>query len=238
MFGRILWKLLRGNRGRLAVALVAVTSGATVIAGLLNLQFDMREKLTHEFRLLGANLVISRAGTSGAGSGAVGTPSSPALMDQDAVLSQLQRLHTPDVVGAAPYLYIVARNQETPVVMAGTWLDQLPKLDPTWKIDGQWIASRGDDAQCIVGRNAARQFHFSPGDKITLNYLGRSATFGIAGVVDAGAAADNQVFVNLRAAQQLAATSGQIELVQMSVSGTAASIGSLCGETGEFPSRL
>ncbi len=226
MFGRVLWKLLRGNRGRLAVALVAVTSGATVIAGLLNLQFDMREKLTHEFRLLGANLIISRGGTAGAGSGAAGAAGSPALMDQSAVLSQLQRLHTPDVVGAAPYLYIVARNEDTPVVVAGTWLDQIPKLDPTWKIDGKWIASREDDAQCIIGRNAARQFRLSPGDKITLSYLGRNATFEIAGVVDAGAAADNQVFVSLPAAQQLAAASARIELVQMSVSGTPASIGS------------
>ena len=89
--------------------------------------------------------------------------------------------------------------------MAGTWLDQLPKLDPTWKIDGQWIASREDDAQCIVGRNAARQFQLAPGGNITLSYLGRSATLGIAGVVDAGAAADNQVFVSLPVVQQLAA---------------------------------
>ena len=48
----------------------------------------------------------------------------------------------------------------------------------------------------------------------------------IAGVVDAGAAADNQVFVSLPVAQQLAAADAQIELVQMSVSGTAASIAS------------
>jgi putative ABC transport system permease protein len=224
MFGRVLWKLLRGNRGRLAVALVAVTSGATVIAGLLNLQFDMREKLTHEFRLLGANLVISNR-TAGTSSGAVGAPSSPVLMYQIPVLDQLQRLHTPDVVGAAPFLYIVARNQDTPVVVAGTWLDQLPKLDPTWKIDGEWIASREDDAKCIVGRNAARQFQLAPGGKITLSYLGRSATLGIAGVVDAGAAADNQVFVSLPVVQHLAAADEQIELVQMSVSGTAASLG-------------
>jgi putative ABC transport system permease protein len=230
MFGRILWKLLRGNRGRLAVALVAVTSGATVIAGLLNLQFDMREKLTHEFRLLGANLVISRSGTAGAGSSAVGAPGSPALMDQREVLSQLQRLSTPDVAGAAPYLYIVARNQDTPVVAAGTWLDQLPKLDPTWKIVGQWVASRDDDAQCIIGRNVARQFQLSSGESMTLTYGDRSATFRVAGVVDAGSAEDNQVFVSLPAAQQLAAANGEIELVQMSVSGTAASIGAYAAE--------
>jgi putative ABC transport system permease protein len=226
MFGRVLWKLLRGNRGRLIVALVAVTSGATVISGLLNLQFDMREKLAQEFRLLGANLVISRGGTEAPANGALGAPGSPALMDQKEVLNQLQRLRTPDVVGAAPYLYVVARNQDTPVVVAGTWLDQLPKLDPTWKIDGQWVASRDDDAQCIIGRNVSRQFQLSPGGSMTLAYGGRSASFRVAGVVDAGSAEDNQVFVSLPVAQQFAEANGQIELVQMSVSGTAASIGS------------
>ena len=169
----------------------------------------------------------------------MGAPSSPVLMYQIPVLDQLQRLHTPDVIGAAPFLWhIVARNQDTPVVLAGTWLDQLSKLNPTWKIDGQWIASREDNAQCIVGRNAARQFQLAPGGKITLSYLGHNATLGIAGVVDAGAAADNQVFVSLPVVQQLAAASEEIELVQMSVSGTAASIASYAAKLGEFPSRL
>jgi putative ABC transport system permease protein len=112
------------------------------------------------------------------------------------------------------------------VVVAGTWLDQLPKLDPTWKIDGQWVASRDDDAQCIIGRNVSRQFQLSPGGSMTLAYGGRSASFRVAGVVDAGSAEDNQVFVSLPVAQQFAEANGQIELVQMSVSGTAASIGS------------
>lgn len=232
MFGRILWKLLRGNRGRLAVALVAVTSGATVIAGLLNLQFDMREKLTREFRLLGANLVISRSGAEGIGSAsqaALGADSSPALMDQNTVLDQLEQTRTPDVVAAAPYLYIVARDEGTPVVVAGTWLDQLPKLDPTWKLDGEWPGSHEDESQCLAGRNVVKKFQLSPGNQITLNYLGRSATLEIAGVVDAGGPEDNQIFVNLPVAQELADLGGpdpQIEFVQISRSGTAASIGS------------
>lgn len=236
MFGRVLWKLLRGNRGRLAVALVAVTSGATVIAGLLNLQFDMREKLTHEFRLLGANLVISRGGTPGTSGGGVGAPGSPALgadrsptlMDQSTVLDQLEQTRTPGVVAAAPYLYIVARDEGTPVVVAGTWLDQLPKLDPTWKLDGEWPGSREDESQCLAGRNVVKKFQLSPGSQITLNYLGRSATLEIAGVVDAGGPEDNQIFVNLPVAQELADLGGldrQIEFVQISMSGTAASIG-------------
>ena len=59
MFWRLLWRLLRGSRGRLAVALIALISGAAVISALLNLDLDIERKLTQEFRALGANLVIS-----------------------------------------------------------------------------------------------------------------------------------------------------------------------------------
>ena len=59
MFGRLLFQLLRGSRGRLAVALIAIVSGAAVISALLNLDLDVSSKLTQEFRTLGANVVIA-----------------------------------------------------------------------------------------------------------------------------------------------------------------------------------
>ena len=59
MFWRLLWRLLRGSQGRLAVALIALISGAAVVSALLNLDLDIERKLTQEFRSLGANLVIS-----------------------------------------------------------------------------------------------------------------------------------------------------------------------------------
>jgi putative ABC transport system permease protein len=227
MFGRLLWKLLRSNRGRLAVALVAVISGAAVISALLNLQFDVERKLTREFRLFGANLVISSrssAQTSTPESGAVAIPSAPGLIREDAVLPQIERLRTRDVVAAAPYLYVVARSHNTPVVVAGTWLDEVRRLEPTWKLEGAEIASRDDATQCLIGRDVARQFGLVPGAQIELDYLGRSSRLNVAGVVDAGGAEDSQVFVNLPEAQKLAGLDGQIQVVQLSVSGTAANI--------------
>src|SRR5271154_4861602 len=104
MFARLLWKLLRGNRGRLAVALVAVISGAAVISALLNLQFDIERKLTEEFRALGPNVTIS---ASAQGQDAAAT--APAtLMDQSFVARAVTAMQTPEFVGAAPYLYVVA----------------------------------------------------------------------------------------------------------------------------------
>ena len=61
MFWRILWRLLYASRGRLALAVIAVASGAAVCAALLNLNLDASDKLTREFRVLGANVVVSAA---------------------------------------------------------------------------------------------------------------------------------------------------------------------------------
>jgi putative ABC transport system permease protein len=234
MFARLLWKLLRGSRGRLVVALIAVISGAAVISALLNLDLDIGRKLTQEFRLLGANLVISsRAADSGAAqnssesaeaSESSSSPALPALIDEQPVLAQVERLRTKEVVAAAPYIYVVARDAGRPVVVAGTWLDEARKLEPTWKLNGEWIVSREDETRCLVGRNVARQFQLAPGDQVKLDYLGRSVQLAVAGIVDAGSTEDNQVFVNLAVAQNLAALQGKIELVQLSVSGTSASI--------------
>jgi putative ABC transport system permease protein len=226
MFWRLLLQLLRGSRGRLAVALVAVMSCGAVTSALINLDLDVGRKLTREFRTLGANLVISSRQNSPAVESGItnANPASPNLMDANAVLPEVEKEKTPDVVAFAPYLYVVARATNTPVVVAGTWLDQERNLEPTWKLEGSWVGSREDNEHCLIGRNVARQFGLAPGARLPLAYLARSAQLEVAGVIDAGGAEDNQVFVSLPVAQNLAGLQGKIELVQLSVSGTSMGI--------------
>jgi len=221
MFTRILWKLLRASRGRLVVALVALVSGAAVISALLNLQFDIERKLSQEFRTLGANLVISPERDAQA----MGWPADSAvLMNQDAVLNQVERLRTQELVAAAPFLYVVAQVKDRPVMVAGTWLDEATKLAPTWKISGTGIASRHDGTGSLLGRNVAQQLKLAPGAQMELSYLGRRALLTVKGIVDAGGPEDNQVFVNLPVAQQLAGLRGQIAVMELSINGTSKTI--------------
>lgn len=215
MFGRLLWHLLRGNRVRMTVALMALISGGTVISALLNLDLDVTRKLTQEFRSLGANLVISAPQAAG--------PESPVMVDES-LLQNVDELCDPEVV-AAPYLYVVARagtGQE--VVVTGTWLDRMRQLAPWWKITGDAGISRDDTAHCLVGRNANRSLGLAPGKQVTLRYQGRSVALMVAGVIDAGGSEDNQIFVNLPVAQKLAGLPGKIEAVQLSVPGSAEQI--------------
>jgi putative ABC transport system permease protein len=221
MFGRLLLQLLRGSRSRLVVALVAIVSGAAVISALLNLDLDVGSKLSQEFRTLGANVVIAprqpQRSTPGK-TNVAGSPSAPGLMDENAVVEQLKSVKTAQIV-AAPYLYVISRADKTPVVVAGTWVDEAQRLSPTWKIEGNRVESRDDQVHALVGRNVARELHLAPSSEFALDYLGRTAKLTVAGIVDSGDAEDNQVFVNLVVAQQLSNLDGQIGLVQLNVGG-------------------
>jgi putative ABC transport system permease protein len=216
MFWRLVFQLLRGSRARLTVAILALVSGAAVISGLLNLDFGVEYQLTQQFRALGANIVIAPKTTESAPES---TLTNSALMDEDAVMSQVQQVASANV-SFAPFAYVIAHVGETQVVAVGTWLDQLHNLNPTWKIDGQWISSRAEVRQCLVGRNAARQLHLTTGSSLPLQYLTRTSQCKISGIIDSGAADDNQVFVSLDALQTLADLPGKMSLVQLSVSGT------------------
>ncbi len=217
MFWRLLWQLLRASRGRLAVALVAVVAGAAVCSALVNLHLDAERKLTREFRTLGANVVVSPARAAGTGGEAP-------LLDTS-VLDKIASSRGPEVVAAAPYLYVVARTTDgRSLILAGTWLDEVQRMSSWWTLQGDWISSRDDLARCLVGRAVARQFSLVPGRELVLRYAGRSVRLIVAGVVNVGGTEDNQVFVNLPVAQQLAGLEGRIGVVQMSVTGSAAQV--------------
>jgi putative ABC transport system permease protein len=213
MFWRIFRQLLRASRGRLTVALIALSSGAAISSALLNINLDAEQKLTHEFRTLGANVIVA---PPSAGSDA-------ALADA-AVMDRIAGLNAPQIVVAAPYLYVAANAGPQPVILAGTWFDQVAKMNSWWKVDGRWVSSRDDRLHCLVGQAAARQFGLAPGSQIDLRAGEHDVSLTVAGIITAGGAEDDQIFTNLDVAQNLAGLPGRVSLIQLSISGVPAEI--------------
>lgn len=229
MFWRILWRLLWASRSRLALALVAVASGAAVCAALVNVDLDAGDKLTREFRSLGANVVVSPPQSAAAGT----------TVDSG-VMGRIDALHAPEIMAAAPYLYLVAQtgtvSAPLQVIVAGTWLDQVARINSWWSVEGRRISERGDTADCMIGRDVARSLGLAPGGELTLRYAGREETFTVAGVLSAGGSEDSQIFVDLTAAQNLAGLEGRVGLVQLSVRGSTATIESVIRQlSGTLP---
>ena len=216
MFWRLVFQLLRRSRGRFAVAIFAIVSGATVISALLNLDLGVQNKLTQEFRTLGANIVISPPDVQ---QSVDGGSAAPVLFNEDVLQIGIESVPEANVVASAPYLYIFANAAQKPVVIVGTLMGELRKFEPTWQLDGRWISSSDDMAGCLVGRNVARQFHLKPDSSLRLTYADRTAELTVSGVVSAGGPDDNQIFVNLPVAQRLAAIDG-ISVWQISAGGS------------------
>ncbi len=219
MFWRILRQLLSASRGRLSVALLALVSGAAVCSALLGLYLDAESKLTRELRTLGANLVVSPPPGSG---------SDPALEDAG-VMDRIEAQRTPNVVAAAPFLYLVGETSGRPVIVAGTWLDEVARMDSWWKVDGRWVSSRDDRNECMVGRVAARQLGLAAGSSLDLRAGDRSVSLIVAGIVNSGGNEDNQVLLSLPVAQELANLAGRIGMVELSVAGSPDQVDAFAG---------
>jgi putative ABC transport system permease protein len=211
MFWRLLIQLIRATRVRVILALIALAGGAAVSSALLNLYFDAERKLTQEFRTLGANVIVAPPRAAG--------DTEPPLADA-AVLDKITAARTPEVVAAAPYLYVVAKagDREQPVIVAGTWPSEARRMAAWWDLQGAWIED-ADAQRCLVGRNVARMFNLVVGDSLLVQQGAQRAQLTVAGIATTGGAEDSQVLVALPVAQQLAGLDGRIALVQMSVTG-------------------
>jgi putative ABC transport system permease protein len=213
MFWRILWQLMGASRGRLVVALLTLTTGAAICSALLNINLDAERKLTREFRTLGANVVVAPPQVG-----------SNAALANSNVAQGIMAMDSSRLVAAAPYLYVAATSGSQPVILAGTWFDQVAKMNSWWKVDGEWVTSRDDRLHCLVGRTAARQLGLSTGSRITLRSDGHDISMTVAGVVSSGGDEDSQIFSSLDVAQELAGLPGRMSLVQLSVSGASPEI--------------
>jgi putative ABC transport system permease protein len=177
MFLRMLVRAAVLRRGRAASALLAMVVAAAVATAMLNLYVDVQAKLRKEFRNYGANVVVvAKEGQALA---------TDTLSTVDSML--------PGRGLAVPFAYVVARTTDgQSVVVAGTDLDQVRRLDSWWSVTA-WPTASGD---ALVGVRAAAVV--SPHAKaFDLSFQGRTIHLNPAGILQTGAAEDSRVYLSL-----------------------------------------
>jgi putative ABC transport system permease protein len=231
MFWRILRRLFSANRGRLFVMLLALGAGAAVTAALLNLQVDAKRRLTTEFRAFGANVIVTPPQSS---TGSIGNQ-----LLSESLLEKIPNEFDGHPILAMPFLYLIAQassdTSPNPVqaVVAGTDVARLPQIGTGWKFDPLVPAigasaprlSTAMNPGCAIGARAAEQLKAARGVQLTINNAGKNVSCEVVGVVTSGGPEDNQIFIDIPEAQELASLSSRVSLVLISVEGTPGSIG-------------
>jgi putative ABC transport system permease protein len=177
MFFRMLFRAAILRRGRAATALMAVVVAATATTAMLNLFVDVQSKLRKEFRNYGANVVaVAKEGQS---------------LPPDALAKTESILAGRGV--AVPFAYVVARTSNAePVVVSGTDLDQVRKLNSWWSV----TAWPKEPHAALLGVRAAGAV--SPQEKpFNLYFHGRPISLTPAGTVHTGAGEDSRIYLSL-----------------------------------------
>ncbi len=207
-----------------------------VATATLSVALDVGDRLAHEFRSLGANLLVTpQADTLPLEIGGVDyRPVSEGAYLPEADLGKLKTIFwRNNIVGFAPILEvpIMASRESLPLTLAyrvtpnatllGTWsrhelaipdggrlITGVEKTNPWWQVEGRWF---GDGAEeCVVGREFARKNDLKVGGNLFLykEWANERHVLRIAGLLSTGGPEDDAIVAPLAFVQQLAGKPG------------------------------
>jgi putative ABC transport system permease protein len=226
---------LRGKRRKL-IAITAITLGAGIATGLLNVAVNIGDKISRELKRYGANLILLPQADA--------LPLEVAGVDYSALLNggYLNEADLPNiketfwrhnVIGFAPELpvrvaLVVSQQQHESVTLVGTWFDKpmplkeqpqfrtgLRHVVSYWQVQGNWARDEARE-EIMAGAEIARRFDIHVGDSLQLESNQQLEKFFIRGVVTTGGVEEQQLFAPLAAVQRLSGQSGKVKKVIVS----------------------
>lgn len=236
MFFRMVLRALVRQRGKMLMIAFTVALGASLATAMLNVMFDVGDKVNQELKTYGANIrVIPQAASLMGDLYGFEEESGQFLKEEE--LGKIKTIFWAfNIVDFAPYLeqtVQLSSNGETPVHLVGTWFShhlELPtgealdtgmsRMKNWWALQGAWPqedAGNGSGVhEAMVGINIALKNGIKEGDSITLSHLGTTQDFVVKSIFDAGGEEDDSIYVTLHDAQRLAQKSGCVSSIEVS----------------------
>ncbi len=225
MFVRLVYESFRRQTRRKLLVAIAVTFGAAVSTAMIGIATGIGDKISHELRNYGANLIVTPEEDSldvQIGSVNLKPASSGAYLDESA-LSQIKGIFWGNNIAAfAPELPVNVRVGGRDVTLLGTYFAKTMKLGkdqfttgapatfPWWKVNGEW--PKDDSQDLVVGEKLAANLHLQRGSLIVLS----GTSHQIRGVLSTGGDEDDQIVAPLSVAQSLAGQPGKLRTVYVS----------------------
>jgi putative ABC transport system permease protein len=230
MFARLVKESFTRNPRRKVLTAAALVVGMAVATATLTIALEVGDRLAHEFRSFGANLLVtSQSDTLPVEIGGVDyRPVDEGAYLHEADLGKLKTIFwRHNIEGFTPFLDVPAFAPEVggAATVIGTWYEHgVPVPDgtifktglsithPWWKIDGRWFRDGSDE--CVVGAALAAkhpaEIKIGSIVNVTRNESSNSKhPLIVTGIVSTGDAEDNSVLVPLSVAQGLSNHPGQ-----------------------------
>ncbi len=207
MLVKMIYSSLLRRKSRMLVALLAVAIGGTILSGLMTIYYDIPRQMGKEFRSYGANMVFLPVNES-------------VKVDGEDFTRLKKDLSAYDVEGITPLSFKNIRVNEQPVIMAGTYFDQIDKTRPFWKVSGNLPKNENE---VLVGVELANKFRVEAGSVLNLEYKideenYSTNKFTVSGIVESGKSEDAMVFVDFDKMVEIVGDSEIVDVIETSIS--------------------
>lgn len=228
MFRRMLLSVLVRQKKKLFLIALTVALGVSLATAMLNVMFDVGDKVNQELKAYGANLSIVPKGASMVNELYQLDEKQNAYIKQDDLVKIKMIFWAYNIVDFAPYLTTQVTVNDKPVTLVGTWFNKhltIPTGDKVdtgilamkswWSIEGNTM--KDDNLQGVmVGETIAKQLNLKIGDNIEITSATKKTTLTVNNIFHSGGVEDNDLYVSLPVAQYMANKEGLVERVEVS----------------------
>ena len=232
MFFRMVIQALVRQWKKMAMIAFTIALGASLATAMLNVMFDVGDKVNQELKTYGANIRVVPQ-TASILSDMYGIEGAQSQYLKEDELGKIKTIFWSfNIVDFAPYLEgsaelssLEKNNSSTQNVnVVGTWFSHhmdlptgetldtgMTAMKKWWTVQGEWL-NEDDFDGAMVGTSLASQKNINLGDSILVS--GRN--FTVCGIFDAGGDEDECVYMNLASAQDLFDKKGLISSIDVS----------------------
>ncbi len=155
MFLRMITASLLRRRSRMLIALLSIGIGATILAGMVTIYYDVPRQMRAQMRSYGANMLL--------------LPEDGETLDSEKLARVLEQFPEDALVGAAPYRYVrldmTSRQQS--FTTAGTDFEQVLKTSPYFSVEGRYPEAT---REVLVGKEIAELIGVREGSSMELTW--------------------------------------------------------------------
>ena len=236
----MLFKMIRGvlfhQRGKMLLIAFTIALGASLATGMLNVMWDVGDKVNQELKTYGANITVKPKDSSllsdiyDVGDGE--QLSASYLNEED--LPKLKTIFWAfNIVDFTPFLKTTAglpSGEAAEVV--GTWFNHHLSLPTGEELDagvtgmrswwdlteGSWLNEADEDSASgvMAGTLLAQQEGWHVGDRVVLQGSQSEQEVTVTGIYDAGGDEDMQLYAPLDLVQSLTGREGKVESIEVS----------------------
>ena len=224
------WQLIKGallrQRNRFMLIALTVALGVSLASAMLNVMFDVGDKVNQELKAYGANITVvpKNAALLKDVYGLSGEATHKDYLNESELGKLKTIFWTNNIVAFAPSLegtLTIADGSKVPAI--GTWFEHTMNL-PTgesfvtgekemkswWQIDGAYPVEGQNEA--LVGQKLAQSRNIKVGDTIKYN----GGELKVSGIVSGGGDEDNSILTDLSIMQTILNVPGKIDSIDVS----------------------